>query len=38
MTLYKKVGGGQVKIILWNFGERMTNYKEWGGLMVLVTI
>ena len=31
MTLYKKVGGGLVQIILFNFWERMTNYKEGGG-------
>ena len=30
MTSYKKVGGGLVQIILFNFCERMTNYKEGG--------
>ena len=38
MTSYKKVGGGLVQIILFNFCERMTNYKEGGGLWALVTI
>ena len=31
MTSYKKVGGGLVQIILFNFWERMTKYKEGGG-------
>ena len=37
MTSYKKVGGGLVQIILFNFWERMTNYKEGGasGLLSL---
>ena len=38
MTSYKKVGGGLVQIILFNFCERMTNYKEGGWLLALVTI
>ena len=32
MTSYKKVGGSLVQIILFNFCERMTNYKERGDL------
>ena len=35
MTSYKKVGGGLVQIILLNFWERMTNYKEGGGSWLL---
>ena len=31
MTSYKKVGGGLVQIILFNFCERMTNCKEGRG-------
>ena len=38
MTSYKKVGGGLVQIILFNFCERMTNYKERGGIWAFVTI
>jgi len=38
MTSYKKVGGGLVQIILFNFCERMTNYKEGGWLLAVVTI
>ena len=37
MTSYKKVGGGLVQIILFNFWERMTKYKEGGRLWALVT-
>ena len=33
MTLSKKVGGGPVRIILLNFQERMTNYKEGGAAL-----
>ena len=38
VTSCKKVGGGLVQIIFSNVWEKMTNYKEGGGLRAVVTI